>query len=48
MFGLAHAASGYQKVLEENRRLYNQVQDLKGSISMNFRTLEGNVVNFGH
>ncbi|KAK2971892.1 hypothetical protein RJ640_013717 [Escallonia rubra] len=32
LHGLAHAASGYQKVLEENRRLYNQVQDLKGSI----------------
>ncbi|PKI76159.1 hypothetical protein CRG98_003520 [Punica granatum] len=32
MYGLAHAASGYQKVLEENRRLYNQVQDLKGNI----------------
>ncbi|XP_022889073.1 kinesin-like protein KIN-14I [Olea europaea var. sylvestris] len=30
--GLAHAASGYQKVLEENRKLYNQVQDLKGNI----------------
>ncbi|CDP17097.1 unnamed protein product [Coffea canephora] len=30
--GLAHAASGYHRVLEENRRLYNQVQDLKGSI----------------
>ncbi|XP_024167492.1 kinesin-like protein KIN-14I [Rosa chinensis] len=30
--GLAHAASGYHKVLEENRKLYNQVQDLKGSI----------------
>ncbi|KAH9606266.1 hypothetical protein KSS87_020101 [Heliosperma pusillum] len=29
---LAHAASGYRKVLEENRRLYNQVQDLKGNI----------------
>ncbi|GMP87555.1 hypothetical protein CsSME_00039878 [Camellia sinensis var. sinensis] len=27
--GLAHAASGYHKVLEENRKLYNQVQDLK-------------------
>lgn len=24
------AASGYQKVLEENRKLYNQMQDLKG------------------
>ncbi|KAK6159847.1 hypothetical protein DH2020_003228 [Rehmannia glutinosa] len=30
---LAHAASGYQKVLEENRKLYNQVQDLKGCIA---------------
>eukprot|EP00256_Glycine_max_P030771 XP_006574541.1 kinesin-like protein KIN-14I [Glycine max] len=30
--GLAHAASGYNRVLEENRKLYNQVQDLKGSI----------------
>ncbi|XP_072953882.1 kinesin-like protein KIN-14Q [Typha angustifolia] len=29
---LANAASGYHKVLEENRRLYNQVQDLKGNI----------------
>ncbi|KAI6692370.1 hypothetical protein NL676_020080 [Syzygium grande] len=32
LHSLAHAASGYQKVLEENRRLYNQVQDLKGNI----------------
>ncbi|KAM7474201.1 hypothetical protein LguiB_021444 [Lonicera macranthoides] len=32
LHGLAHAASGYQKVLEENRKLYNQLQDLKGSI----------------
>ncbi|KAF9606016.1 hypothetical protein IFM89_021448 [Coptis chinensis] len=30
--GLSHAASGYHRVLEENRKLYNQVQDLKGSI----------------
>ncbi|XP_047957986.1 kinesin-like protein KIN-14I [Salvia hispanica] len=29
---LANLASGYQKVLEENRKLYNQVQDLKGNI----------------
>lgn len=29
--GLAHAASGYHRVLEENRKLYNQVQDLKGN-----------------
>ncbi|KAI7983364.1 Kinesin-like protein KIN-14I [Camellia lanceoleosa] len=27
--GLACSASGYHKVLEENRKLYNQVQDLK-------------------
>ncbi|KAK9726399.1 hypothetical protein RND81_05G212600 [Saponaria officinalis] len=32
VYGLAQAASGYHKVLEENRRLYNEVQDLKGSI----------------
>ncbi|KAK3151380.1 hypothetical protein QOZ80_3AG0245120 [Eleusine coracana subsp. coracana] len=32
LFSLANAASGYHKVLEENRKLYNQVQDLKGSI----------------
>ncbi|KAM4118982.1 hypothetical protein ACJW30_03G024700 [Castanea mollissima] len=32
LYGLAHAASGYQRVLEENRKLYNQVQDLKGNI----------------
>ncbi|XP_042390531.1 kinesin-like protein KIN-14F [Zingiber officinale] len=30
--GLSNAASGYHNVLEENRKLYNQVQDLKGSI----------------
>ncbi|KAJ7532842.1 hypothetical protein O6H91_13G022400 [Diphasiastrum complanatum] len=29
---LAASAAGYQKVLEENRQLYNQVQDLKGNI----------------
>ncbi|KAA8536783.1 hypothetical protein F0562_029261 [Nyssa sinensis] len=32
LHGLAHAASGYQRVLDENRKLYNHVQDLKGSI----------------
>ncbi|KAJ4955678.1 hypothetical protein NE237_012461 [Protea cynaroides] len=32
MHGLALSASGYQKVLEENRKLYNQVQDLQGNI----------------
>ncbi|KAL1195370.1 Kinesin-like protein KIN-14H [Cardamine amara subsp. amara] len=32
LHGLAYAATGYQRVLEENRKLYNQVQDLKGSI----------------
>ncbi|CAA6669134.1 unnamed protein product [Spirodela intermedia] len=29
---LADAASGYHRVLEENRKLYNEVQDLKGNI----------------
>ncbi|GMI79364.1 KINESIN-LIKE PROTEIN IN ARABIDOPSIS THALIANA D, kinesin 4 [Hibiscus trionum] len=32
LHGIAYAASGYKRVLEENRKLYNQVQDLKGSI----------------
>ncbi|KAL5565949.1 hypothetical protein UlMin_029113, partial [Ulmus minor] len=32
LLSLAYAASGYQRVLEENRKLYNQVQDLKGNI----------------
>ncbi|KAK1278698.1 Kinesin-4 [Acorus gramineus] len=32
LHGLANAASGYHRVLEENRKLYNQVQDLKGNI----------------
>ncbi|KAJ8623305.1 hypothetical protein MRB53_031834 [Persea americana] len=32
LHSLAHAASSYHRVLEENRKLYNQVQDLKGSI----------------
>lgn len=31
---IAHAASGYRKVLEENRKLYNQVQDLKGDMAV--------------
>ncbi|KAL3508328.1 hypothetical protein ACH5RR_027729 [Cinchona calisaya] len=30
--GLEVAASSYHKILEENRMLYNQVQDLKGTI----------------
>ncbi|GAA0184327.1 hypothetical protein LIER_31615 [Lithospermum erythrorhizon] len=30
--GLTDAASGYNKVLEENRKLYNLVQDLKDSV----------------
>ncbi|KAK6947127.1 Calponin homology domain [Dillenia turbinata] len=30
--GLELASSSYQKVLEENRQLYNQIQDLKGTI----------------
>lgn len=30
LHSLAYAASGYHRVLEENRKLYNQVQDLRG------------------
>ena len=29
---MARAASGYHKVLAENRLLYNEVQDLKGAL----------------
>ncbi|ONK72103.1 uncharacterized protein A4U43_C04F15740 [Asparagus officinalis] len=29
LYSLAHAASNYSKVLMENRKLYNQVQDLR-------------------
>jgi archaellum component FlaF (FlaF/FlaG flagellin family) len=28
---ISHAASGYHKVQEENRKLYNQIQDLRGT-----------------
>ncbi|XP_076885225.1 kinesin-like protein KIN-14I [Bidens hawaiensis] len=39
--GLANAASGYHRVLEENRKLYNQVQDLKGNIRVYCRVRPG-------
>ncbi|KAI5064530.1 hypothetical protein GOP47_0021200 [Adiantum capillus-veneris] len=45
--GLAEAASGYHKVLAENRQLYNEVQDLKGNIRVYCRVrpfLPGQVV----
>ncbi|AQK40212.1 P-loop nucleoside triphosphate hydrolase superfamily protein with CH (Calponin Homology) domain [Zea mays] len=32
LYTISNAASGYHKVLEENRKLYNQIQDLKGNI----------------
>ncbi|KAK8939863.1 Kinesin-4 [Platanthera guangdongensis] len=32
MHSFANVASGYRTVLDENRKLYNQVQELKGSI----------------
>ncbi|PNY10194.1 kinesin-4-like protein [Trifolium pratense] len=32
LYSLSTSASRYQKVLEENRKLYNQMQDLKGNI----------------
>ncbi|KAJ6775405.1 KINESIN-LIKE PROTEIN KIN-14H [Salix purpurea] len=50
LHGLAHAASGYQRVLEENRKLYNQVQDLKGNIRVYCRVrpfLTGQPNRFG-
>ncbi|PWA89584.1 kinesin 4 [Artemisia annua] len=39
--GIASAASGYHRVLEENRKLYNQVQDLKGNIRVYCRVRPG-------
>ncbi|XWS57460.1 hypothetical protein CRYUN_Cryun09bG0175800 [Craigia yunnanensis] len=48
LHSLAYAESGYQRVLEENRKLYNQVQDLKGSIRVYCRVrpfLSGQVNN---
>lgn len=36
LYGLVHAASGYKRVLKENCKLYNQVQDLKGKIMKKF------------
>ncbi|XP_058754347.1 kinesin-like protein KIN-14I isoform X1 [Vicia villosa] len=46
---LASSASGYQKVLEENRKLYNQMQDLKGNIRVycRVRPLKGQPNNRG-
>ncbi|KAG5525413.1 hypothetical protein RHGRI_031915 [Rhododendron griersonianum] len=43
LHGLAYAASGYQRVLEENRKLYNQVQDLKGRELASGTTLRGSM-----
>jgi hypothetical protein len=34
MAELVQVTEGYQKVLEENRRLYNEVQDLKGELNI--------------
>jgi kinesin family member C2/C3 len=34
LHSLTSAASGYQKVLEENRKIYNQMQDLKGKTQL--------------
>ncbi|XP_057982070.1 kinesin-like protein KIN-14L [Malania oleifera] len=49
---LSTAALGYQKVLKENRTLYNMVMDLKGNIRVycrirpSFSTEPKNVINF--
>ncbi|KAI3668302.1 hypothetical protein L6452_43379 [Arctium lappa] len=45
VLGLAHAASGYHRVLEENRKLYNQVQDLKGEVFEDTRPLIRSVLD---
>jgi kinesin family protein C2/C3 len=37
LHSLATSASRYQKILEENRKLYNQMQDLKGKTRMVIR-----------
>ncbi|KAL0375797.1 UNVERIFIED_CONTAM: Kinesin-like protein KIN-14I [Sesamum calycinum] len=42
---LAHAASGYKKVLEENRKLYNQVQDLKEEVFVDTQPLIRSVLD---
>lgn len=37
--GLEVAADSYHKVLDENRQLYNQVQDLKGELFFFFKKI---------
>lgn len=36
------AASGYHKVLEDNRKLYNEIQELKGLKQPNFMQIKNN------
>ncbi|KAH9328832.1 hypothetical protein KI387_000940, partial [Taxus chinensis] len=43
--GLPKAASGYDKVLEENRQLYNQVQDLKEQVFLDTQPLIRSVLD---
>ncbi|KAJ8455526.1 hypothetical protein OPV22_035113 [Ensete ventricosum] len=50
---LAHAIQGYHRILEENRKLYNQVQDLKGNIRVYCRVRpflpgQSNLSTVGH
>ncbi|GAU21507.1 hypothetical protein TSUD_34700, partial [Trifolium subterraneum] len=49
LHSLSTSASRYQKVLEENRKLYNQMQDLKGNIRVycRVRPLKGQQNNCG-
>ncbi|KAK8967556.1 Kinesin-4 [Platanthera guangdongensis] len=50
LHAVASTASGYHKVLEENKKLYNQIQDLKGSIRVYCRVrpfLPGQRSNIG-
>uniref|UniRef100_M4F695 Kinesin-like protein n=1 Tax=Brassica campestris TaxID=3711 RepID=M4F695_BRACM len=43
--GLAHAATGYKRVLEENRKLYNLVQDLKEEVFSDMQPLVRSVLD---
>ncbi|KAL5983620.1 hypothetical protein ACLOJK_017708 [Asimina triloba] len=43
--GIAQAASGYHKVLEDNRKLYNQIQDLKEEVFIDTQPLIRSVLD---
>nr|CAB3462278.1 unnamed protein product [Digitaria exilis] len=45
LYTLSNAASGYHKVLEENRKLYNQIQDLKDEVFSDMQPLIRSVLD---